>query len=465
MCLESKTCTDVIFSGLQKVDTIMWSYTCFILCVFIVSTSTSVNCLLDANQVYKLLSNRIHVENDLMRKDLIKLEEKIDLKDASLNKKIDSISSRISLLERDPGKIATEVLQQDTADNGQSQNRAINFDSIHSRLTIFRQALNSEKQFVRKLESVFVNKTGSLTENLRVMTNKIEKNEIEMNRLNESSSQAFVEGKQNLQLLESLFVHQFGALSEKQNITMDMIERIGKEMIHFNETMIIDHNMFNQQFERINQTQNVVESQIKTMSQEQRSMDSTIQNNQRSLNQVVNKQSSLDTIIQSNQRSLNQVVYKQSSLDSAIQSNDRSLDRIWNRMEERKVAFLADLSTTREFSVGSKIIFNQILFQEGSGYNRHTGVFTCPVTGVYMFSVVLTNENSAHTDLFALLKYNSVNQLNILSEKDDNHQNDQSSNFAIIKVYRGEKVWVEIYKRSTVVQRYRSNFSGALLYT
>ena len=443
----------------------MWSYTCFILCVFIVTTSTSVNCLLDADQVYKLLSNRIHVENDLMRKDLKKLEEKIDLKDASLNKKIDSISSRVSLLERNSGKLATEVLQQDTADSGQSQNGVINFDSVHSRLTIFRQALNSEKQFVRNLESAFVNITGSLTENLRAMNYKIEKNEIEMNRLNESSSQAFVEEKQNLQLLESLFIHQYGALSEKQNITMDMIERIGEEMIHLNETMIIDHNMFNQQFERINQTQTVVESQIKTMSQEQRSMDGTILNNQRSLKQVVNKQNSLDTTIQSNQRSLNQVVYKQSSLDSAIQSNDRSLDRIWNKMEERKIAFLAGLDTTRTFSVGSKIIFDKILFQEGSGYNHYTGVFTCPVTGVYMFSVVLTNKNPDHTDLFAVLKVNSVTMMNILSEKHHNYQNDQGSNLVIIKVYSGAKVWVEIFKNGKVVQRYMSNFSGALLYT
>ena len=50
------------------------------------------------------------------------------------------------------------------------------------------------------------------------------------------------------------------------------------------------------------------------------------------------------------------------------------------------IGFTAFMDSTK--SLTSTTIFNKVLFNEGGGYDRSTGVFTCPIGGVYLFSFV-----------------------------------------------------------------------------
>lgn len=146
-----------------------------------------------------------------------------------------------------------------------------------------------------------------------------------------------------------------------------------------------------------------------------------------------------------------------------IKSNISALASKPNR---QKVAFSAELSRSRELAIGSTIVFDQIIYQDGSGYNSADGVFTCPETGVYMFSIVLHcwHEGDGVKTLAAKLMVDSEGKSIIVSESQPHSHNDQASNLVILSVNQGQKVWVQTFHTNARVHELFSTFSGALLY-
>ena len=51
------------------------------------------------------------------------------------------------------------------------------------------------------------------------------------------------------------------------------------------------------------------------------------------------------------------------------------------------MAFSAYIDSTTSLST-DKTVFNRVLINEHQAYDQSTGVFTCPISGVYMFSFV-----------------------------------------------------------------------------
>ena len=160
---------------------------------------------------------------------------------------------------------------------------------------------------------------------------------------------------------------------------------------------------------------------------------------------------------------------KQSSLDIKAGKNQDSLDQLLSKMERRKVAFSACLnSTTEKLPIESTVVFDWVIYQEGNGYNPKDGVFTCPETGMYMFSVVIANgnlQNEIKKAVTVKLQVDFVSMALVASEDHDEYKDDQSSNLVILKVNKGQRVWVETYWTSDVIIWHSfSTFSGALLY-
>ena len=163
------------------------------------------------------------------------------------------------------------------------------------------------------------------------------------------------------------------------------------------------------------------------------------------------------------------LMHQQSSLSARVGNNEDSLTQLADKMEKRKVAFSAKLgSETEPLPVGSTVVFDSVIYQDGNGYNPGNGVFTCPETGVYMFSVVIDNNNPADStgkEITVKLKVDSVWKALVVSEKFHSTQDDQNSNLVILKINQGQRVWVETYSKSGVrIWQSFSTFSGALLY-
>ncbi|XP_052788015.1 complement C1q tumor necrosis factor-related protein 3-like [Mya arenaria] len=135
------------------------------------------------------------------------------------------------------------------------------------------------------------------------------------------------------------------------------------------------------------------------------------------------------------------------------------------------VAFSAYIDIMQD-NVGSGVTmkYNQVFTNDGGGYNKHTGIFTVPVSGVYFFTFTV-HANRRMTTL-RMLK-DGVNVINAIVEAANStsipYQHSMSSNSAILNVNAGESIWLEtIYNNDIHIwsnEEYRADtFSGFLLY-
>ena len=62
-------------------------------------------------------------------------------------------------------------------------------------------------------------------------------------------------------------------------------------------------------------------------------------------------------------------------------------------LARRSVAFTASCSGTISYE---KLVFNDVITNEGGGYSGSTGIFTCPSSGVYVFIWTIRTEHGKY---------------------------------------------------------------------
>ncbi|XP_071085353.1 caprin-2-like isoform X1 [Haliotis cracherodii] len=110
------------------------------------------------------------------------------------------------------------------------------------------------------------------------------------------------------------------------------------------------------------------------------------------------------------------------------------------------------------------LTFGTILYNSGSGYNFTSGVFTVPVSGTYMFwTKIEINESDAYLNVWIL----TAGKEEILASgwvlTDSTIDDAAASAKAVVRLKRGEEVWVEITVKHTLVENDASYFGGVLL--
>ena len=140
-------------------------------------------------------------------------------------------------------------------------------------------------------------------------------------------------------------------------------------------------------------------------------------------------------------------------------------------MESRKVAFSAVLTeSTPELAAGSTIVFDGVVYQTGTHYNPLNGIFTCPISGVYLLTITICNSGESSVQpqlLVAILVVDRINRALVVADTRHQFQAAQGSDTIIIYLEKGQQVWVHTSKEfgaKKVFKNY-SSFSGALLYT
>ena len=132
-----------------------------------------------------------------------------------------------------------------------------------------------------------------------------------------------------------------------------------------------------------------------------------------------------------------------------------------------RIAFTAYLDrTASHLGIDQPIPFNKVLLNDGNTFNNFTGMFHCPVTGVYLFTFHI--ESNRMGEIVAKLAIDGANQIDAIATA-DSHSFVMGGNTAVVRVAAGQTVWVATYEMNdaTLVNddnlRYTS-FSGVLLY-
>ncbi|VDI20290.1 Hypothetical predicted protein [Mytilus galloprovincialis] len=73
------------------------------------------------------------------------------------------------------------------------------------------------------------------------------------------------------------------------------------------------------------------------------------------------------------------------------------IDRSVGKKIPQVIAFYAYKTKNVNPGAGRRIVFEKTMTNDGNGYNSHTGVFTCPKTGIYVFIWVIRMFHSEHS--------------------------------------------------------------------
>ncbi|XP_045163810.2 uncharacterized protein LOC123528126 [Mercenaria mercenaria] len=111
------------------------------------------------------------------------------------------------------------------------------------------------------------------------------------------------------------------------------------------------------------------------------------------------------------------------------------------RQGSEGIAFSVYLDHDVDLGAHQTVKFSQIITNERNGYSPHSGVFTCPEGGMYMFSFFIGERDSR--GMFAELMVNSKNVLDAIVDSTSPNQDLTGGNVAVIRLNQGDAVWVE----------------------
>ncbi|XP_048249720.1 complement C1q-like protein 4 [Haliotis rufescens] len=128
-----------------------------------------------------------------------------------------------------------------------------------------------------------------------------------------------------------------------------------------------------------------------------------------------------------------------------------------------QIAFSTGLSHDVLITRGQVLRNTNIFLNVGKAYDRHTGRFKCPQSGIYSFQVhALTQKKKS---LWLELMHNNNLVVSVHAHSSD--ENDGASNSAILQLKKGDQVWVQsqgansyLFGRSNEVC---TSFSGYLI--
>ena len=126
------------------------------------------------------------------------------------------------------------------------------------------------------------------------------------------------------------------------------------------------------------------------------------------------------------------------------------------------VAFTAYFNESGPINIGdsSPIPFGHVSLNAGNGYDPHTGVFTAPVSGAYLFLLYIKNDGQKEWDDIGLMKSDTF-----LTFVTVNNVGEKSSISITAHVDAGETVFARSSADTVIIDRWRqTSFSGILLF-
>ena len=283
------------------------------------------------------------------------------------------------------------------------------------------------------------NRLSDMGERLETLEAKCTDNVAEIKYVRKSD---FQELKEEMILLKKGFSSEKQSLQKKvKHITQDMSTSMTELRITVNQTITDKQDQLDYKFERFTADTDKTLKETKDIS----------------------------TRVRINRHIISDLSAKLDRLNNDNLITNSSNNKLLAKLERQEVAFSAYLGEiTPELPAGSTIVFDEVVYQTGGGYNPQDGVFTCPESGVYFFNFAIKVSSLSTTQpqtLTAGLYVDGHRKATIVSESQHNAHDDQASNLVILYVLKGQTVLVKTFKYNNVKSfPVVSTFSGALLY-
>ena len=128
------------------------------------------------------------------------------------------------------------------------------------------------------------------------------------------------------------------------------------------------------------------------------------------------------------------------------------------------MAFTVHFANSPVNNIGDKGVFkfDTVITNVGQGYDTHTGIFTAPVPGTYLFFLNLMSSND-HGSIWAAIDKHGEMIGSVWAGGSGDHD-DQGSSLVTTHMNAGDQVWVRQNAGSSAVQgAFWTVFSGSLI--
>lgn len=159
----------------------------------------------------------------------------------------------------------------------------------------------------------------------------------------------------------------------------------------------------------------------------------------------------------------NTVVEKNPNGNAVVETPPNGNTALENPQNGNPVAFYAYLDHSVSFITFNILLFNQVVYNAGNGYNPHTGVFTVPEPGTYILSFHFENWREGGSQRANLYVDSDIVAGSIIDPK--GKISTQAGTTIILHLTKGQSVYVKVQNGEVYgspSERY-TVFTGALL--
>ncbi|KAL4224121.1 hypothetical protein ACF0H5_017574 [Mactra antiquata] len=188
------------------------------------------------------------------------------------------------------------------------------------------------------------------------------------------------------------------------------------------------------------------------------------------INQMEKKMNNFVSRINKLEEEIKYLVDENAQLKSLVSNNSNGVDvgkqRGRRSFPDVPYAFTAVLDhNVAQSGIEQTVIFNKILLNDGNAYNSHTGIFTVPVDGMYMFYLAFASGYAPHRLWMHIVVDGSEKVSGVADTLQTNHDA-QGTNLALLHLRKGDSVWVTTYFTSAFIYGLHgfTTFSGMLMY-